>query len=353
MKTIPIPAGKPYEVLIDSGLLGRAGEKIREVCPRAEKAFLVADDRVAGLYLERVRASLAAAGFRTDSFVFPHGEKQKSVETWHQLLEKMCEAKWTRSDVLVALGGGVTGDLGGFAAASYQRGIDYIQIPTTLLAMVDSSVGGKTAVNLAAGKNQVGAFYQPKRVLCDPETLRTLPGEEYLCGCAEIIKYAMIGSEPFFRALKKKPVSDQVEDVISTCVEMKRDYVAQDEFDTGLRMMLNFGHTFGHACEACSGFSIRHGQGVAIGMAIMARAAARKGILALEDRDALIGLIRQYGLPAEAFWPERDMLDACLADKKMNGSSISIVIPERIGACRIRKIPASELAEWLRLGKKD
>lgn len=353
MKTIPIPVGRPYDVLIGSGLLGRAGEKIREVCPRAEKAFLVADDRVAELYMEKVRASLAAAGFRTGRFVFPHGERQKTVETWHQLLEKMCEEKWNRGDVLVALGGGVTGDLGGFAAASYQRGIDYIQIPTTLLAMVDSSVGGKTAVNLAAGKNQVGAFYQPKRVLCDPEALRTLPGEEYLCGCAEIIKYAMIGSEPFFHVLKEKPVSDQVEEVISTCVEMKRDYVTKDEFDTGLRMMLNFGHTFGHACEACSGFSIRHGQGVAIGMAIMARAAARKGMLAPEDRDALIGLIRQYGLPTEAFWPEEEMLEACLADKKMNGSSISLVVPERIGICRIRKIPASELAEWLRQGMRD
>lgn len=350
MNKIHIPAGKPYDVLIGRGLLAEAGERIREVCPGAEKAFLIADDRVAELYGERVTESLKAAGLFPVPFSFPHGEAHKTVATWSEALEAMCAARITRGDVLVALGGGVTGDLGGFAAAAYQRGIDYIQIPTTLLAMVDSSVGGKTAVDLKGGKNQAGAFYQPRAVLCDPDTLETLPEEEYRCGCAEIIKYGMIGSGELFRSLGKTPVRDQVERVIAACVEMKRDYVMQDEFDTGLRMMLNFGHTFGHACEACSGFSILHGQGVAIGMAIMARAAAARGILRAEDRDALIGLIRAYGLPTEASWPAERMLEACLTDKKALGSSIRIVVPVRIGECRIEKIPSAQLGDWLREG---
>ena len=346
MKKIHIPAGKPYDVLIQRGLLREAGARIREVCPKTEKAFLLTDDHVAPLYADQVMDSLTEAGMKPVNLTFPHGEENKTIETWHLALDRMCEARLTRSDVLVALGGGVVGDLGGFAAACYQRGIDYVQIPTTLLAMVDSSVGGKTAVDLEGGKNQVGAFYQPKVVLCDPDALKTLPEEEYRCGCAEIIKYGMIGSAEFFRT----PVKDQLEAVITTCVEMKRDYVLQDEFDLGLRMMLNFGHTFGHACEACSHFSILHGQGVAIGMAIMSRAAAAQGILSAEDRDALIDLIRQYGLPTEASWPAKDMLEACLSDKKATGSAIRIIVPERIGTCRIQRIPTEELARWLALG---
>ena len=350
MRTIHIPAGKPYDVLTGRGLTAETGFRVKEVCPKAEKVFVVTDDRVGPLYAELVIRSLREAGFQTGCFVFPHGEQHKTVETWHRVLDTLCAERLTRSDALIALGGGVVGDLAGFAASAYQRGIDYIQIPTTLLAMVDSSVGGKTAVDLAGGKNQVGAFYQPKTVLCDPDTLSTLPEEEYRCGCAEIIKYGMIGSRDFFDSLATTPVRDQLEQVITACVEMKRDYVMQDEFDLGLRMMLNFGHTFGHACEACSGFSILHGQGVAIGMAIMARAAASQGILPEADRDALISLIRKYGLPTEAEWPAEEMMKACLSDKKTTGTHIRIVVPEEIGKCRIRTIPTEELGRWLRMG---
>ena len=353
MNTIHIPTGKPYDVLIGRGLLSEAGSRVREVCPKAEKAFVLSDDRVAPLYADQVVQSLRLAGFQSASHFFPHGEQHKTVETWHAVLDVLCENRLTRGDVLIALGGGVVGDLGGFAASAFQRGMNYIQIPTTLLAMVDSSVGGKTAVDLAGGKNQVGAFYQPRLVLCDPETLSTLPEEEYRCGCAEIIKYGVIGSRPFFGSLAETPVKDQLERVIAACVEMKRDYVMQDEFDLGLRMMLNFGHTFGHACETCSGFSILHGQGVAIGMAIMARSSAAQGILSAGDRDAIIALIRQYGLPTESEWPADRMLAACLSDKKSTGSGISIVIPEEIGRCRIQKIPTEELAKWLRLGTEQ
>ena len=350
MKTVNIPTSKPYDVIIERDSLRQAGRLIRNVCPKAQTACIVTDDNVAPLYEQKLAIALGNAGFHVESIIIPHGEEHKTVEIWHRVQEELCTARMTRTDVLITLGGGVTGDLGGFAAATYQRGIDYVQIPTTLLAMVDSSVGGKTAVDLAGGKNQVGAFWQPRMVICDPDTLDTLPGEEFRCGCAEIIKYAMIGSTDLFLSLQKLPVQRQTEQVISACVEMKRNYVLEDEFDRGLRMKLNFGHTFGHACEACSHFSILHGQGVAMGMAIMARSSCAQGILLEEDRDALISLISQYGLPTDAFWVADELAKACLADKKVTGDRIHIVVPEKIGSCRIDTIPAGDLIHWLHQG---
>ena len=346
MKIIHIDASSPYDVLISSGLLDCAGEHIRAVSDAAS-AVLVTDDRVDSLYSGRVETSLRSAGFHTYKYVFPHGEESKNISTWADLLEFCCSVHLTRSDLMVALGGGVTGDLTGFAAATYQRGIPYVQIPTSLLAMVDSSVGGKTAVDLSGGKNMAGCFYQPALVLCDPDALSTLPEEEYRCGCAEIIKYAMIGSFSFFRQLYARPVREQFEDVIQTCVEMKRRFVLEDEFDKGLRMMLNFGHTFGHAAEACSRFTILHGQGVSIGMSIMARAACEKSFFSPEDRDALINLLHRYDLPTEAKWSAEEMAAAALSDKKSAGGSVRIIVPERIGSCRIEKIPSADLLSWL------
>ncbi len=348
-ETIHIPASTPYDVVISRGLLAESGQRIRSLS-KASSAVIVSDDTVFSLYGEQVRSSLEAAGFRVGSFVFPHGEAHKTVSTWKDCLEALISFRLTRSDLLVALGGGVVGDLAGFAAACYQRGIPFVQIPTTLLAMVDSSVGGKTAVDLDHGKNMVGAFHQPALVLCDPDTLSTLPEEEYRCGCAEIIKYAVLGSRPFFDQLKNTPVRDQYESVIRTCVEMKRDFVMEDEFDTGLRMKLNLGHTFGHAAEACSRFSILHGQGVAIGMAVIARAACARGLLSGEDRDALLSILGEYGLPREASWSAEDMAAAAASDKKAAGASVRLIVPRSIGLCEIQKVPASDLLLWLRQG---
>lgn len=349
MKKITVSASREYDVLIESGLLPQCGSLIRQISD-ASSAIIVTDDNVDPLYSDAVNSSVRSAGFRVGRFVFPHGEASKNISTWSHLLEYLCAFRLTRSDIIIALGGGVVGDLAGFAAACWQRGIQYVQIPTTLLAMVDSSVGGKTAVDLSEGKNMVGAFHQPSLVICDPDVLSTLPEEEYRCGCAEVIKYGMIGSEPFFRRLEARPVREQAEDVIAACVEMKRRFVLEDEFDTGLRMMLNFGHTFGHAAEACSRFSILHGQGVAIGMCIMARAACARGILSPEDRDALIDLVRLYGLPSESFWPAEQMAAAAASDKKSAGSNVRIIVPESIGRCRIEKIPVSDLKLWLHDG---
>ncbi len=349
MTTVHITASLEYDVLIERGILDRAGELAKPTL-KGRTICIVSDDNVYPIYGERVMKSFEAAGFRTVSFVFPHGEKSKSIKVYTELLEFLLENRFTRSDCLAALGGGVVGDLTGFAAATYQRGIRFIQIPTTLLAMVDSSVGGKTAVNLEHGKNQVGAFYQPSMVICDPDTLKTLPKEQFLCGCGEVIKYAVFGSVEFFERLRERDVEAQLEFVITKSVEMKRDVVAQDERDTGARMILNLGHTVGHAIEACSNFEVLHGQGVAIGMAVISRAANKMGYLSDNDLCAILSLIKQYGLPAETGFSAEELYSAALADKKADDDSITIVVPTEIGHAELKKIPKTELFEWIKAG---
>lgn len=349
MTTVRVHASRDYEVKIAHGLLGEAGAQLRPVT-RAKTAVIVSGEHVFPLYGARLRASLEAAGFRVLAYMHPSGEQHKNLETYGKLLRFLSENQVTRSDVLVALGGGVTGDLTGFAAATYQRGIDFVQIPTTLLAMVDSSVGGKTAVDLPTGKNQVGCFYQPNLVLCDPGVLRTLRSEEFRCGCAEVIKYGVLGNAAFLDELRRTPISEQLEHVIQTCVEMKRDIVAEDEFDRGRRQLLNLGHSFGHAVETCSDFQILHGQAVAIGMAMITRAAVAKGICGGETLEALLSLLRQYGLPTETEISRKALLEAMLSDKKRSGDTMNLIVPEAIGRCRIEKVPVGELPDWLRLG---
>ena len=216
--------------------------------------------------------------------------------------------------------------------------------------MVDSSVGGKTALDLPAGKNLVGTFYQPWLVLCDPDCLQTLPEDIFRDGCAEVIKYAVLGNAPFFDDLSSVPARDQLEHIIETCVRMKRDIVSQDEFDRGTRQLLNLGHTFGHGIEACSGFSVSHGSAVAIGMAMMARAAVSYGLCSAETRDAIVSILWQYGLPTDCDYPAEEMLRTVVHDKKSSGSSINLIVPTQIGSCQIRRTPASELLAWLQAG---
>lgn len=349
MKTVHIPASRQYDVLIGRGLLQSAGAQICGVT-KASAIMIVSDDAVWPLFGETVQRSLEAEGFRVCTFVFPHGESSKNAATYLQLLDALAAQRLTRTDALVALGGGVVGDLTGFAASTYLRGLGFIQIPTTLLAMVDSSVGGKTAIDLPAGKNLAGTFYQPWLVLCDPDCLQTLPENIFRDGCAEVIKYAVLGSAPFFDDLKAVSAHAQLEHIIETCVRMKRDIVSQDEFDCGTRQLLNLGHTFGHGIEACSGFSVSHGSAVAIGMAMMARAAVSYGLCREETCGAIAALLQQYGLPTDCEYPAEEMLCAVVHDKKSSGSSINLIVPTQIGSCQIRKTPASELLAWLQAG---
>ena len=349
MKTGSVHASRSYEIRIGRGLLQGAGEQIRAVTD-AKKVMLVSDDAVWPLYGGAVRRSLETAGLTVCSFVFPHGESSKCACTYLELLDALCAQQLTRKDAIAALGGGVAGDLAGFAASTYLRGIGFIQIPTTLLAMVDSSVGGKTAIDLPAGKNLAGTFYQPWLVLCDPDCLTTLPEDIFRDGCAEVIKYAVLGNAPFFDDLRAGSAHAQLEHIIETCVTMKRDIVAQDEFDRGQRQLLNLGHTFGHGIEACSGFAVSHGSAVAIGMAMIVRSAAQLDLCTAGTRDAVLALLRQYGLPVDCAYPVEQMLGTILHDKKASGGSINLIVPTAIGSCEIRKTPASEISDWLRAG---
>ena len=349
MKTVHIDASKSYDVRIGRGLLDDCGRQIAERV-RCASAAVVADDTVYALYGERVCASLEAAGVRTVCYVFPHGEKSKNLLEYAKILNFLAENRVTRADALIALGGGVTGDLGGFAAATYLRGIPFVQLPTTLLAAVDSSVGGKTAVDLPAGKNLAGAFYQPELVLCDLDTLDSLPREIFLDGCAEVIKYAVLGSRELFALLADVPSGKGLEEVTARCVEMKRDFVQSDELDRGARQMLNLGHTFGHAVEASSRFTLSHGKSVAIGMAMILRAACSRGLCSAETRDAVIALLQRYGLPTECPYPADMLLGALSADKKIFGTRLNLVVPTDIGACRLLPVGVDELSGWLRDG---
>ena len=349
MKTVHIDASKSYDVRIGRGLLDDCGRQIAERV-RCASAAVVADDTVYALYGERVCASLEAAGVRTVCYVFPHGEKSKNLLEYAKILNFLAENRVTRADALIALGGGVTGDLGGFAAATYLRGIPFVQLPTTLLAAVDSSVGGKTAVDLPAGKNLAGAFYQPELVLCDLDTLDSLPREIFLDGCAEVIKYAVLGSRELFALLADIPSGKGLEEVTAQCVEMKRDFVQSDELDRGARQMLNLGHTFGHAVEASSRFTLSHGKSVAIGMAMILRAACSRGLCSAETRDAVIALLQRYGLPTECPYPADMLLGALSADKKIFGTRLNLVVPTDIGACRLLPVGVDELSGWLRDG---
>ena len=349
MKTVHIDASKSYDVRIGRGLLDDCGRQIAERV-RCASAAVVADDTVYALYGERVCASLEAAGVRTVCYVFPHGEKSKNLLEYAKILNFLAENRVTRADALIALGGGVTGDLGGCAAATYLRGIPFVQLPTTLLAAVDSSVGGKTAVNLPAGKNLAGAFYQPELVLCDLDTLDSLPREIFLDGCAEVIKYAVLGSRERFALLADIPSGKGLEEVTARCVEMKRDFVQSDERDRGARQMLNLGHTFGHAVEASSRFTLSHGKSVAIGMAMILRAACSRGLCSAETRDAVIALLQRYGLPTECPYPADMLLGALSADKKIFGTRLNLVVPTDIGACRLLPVGVDELSGWLRDG---
>ncbi|HIT69865.1 MAG TPA: 3-dehydroquinate synthase [Candidatus Aphodomonas merdavium] len=350
MIRIAVPASRSYEVLIAPGLLARLGALCREVCP-SQRAMLVTDSRVAPLYLQKAASSLASAGFCVSTFVFPVGEKNKNGATYLRLLNALARCGLTRSDLLLALGGGVTGDLCGFAAATYMRGIPLVQLPTTLLACVDASVGGKTAIDLAAGKNLAGAFYQPRLVLCDTSLLATLPAGVFACGCAEMIKCAMLGGPALLEAMQAAPIRNRPpEELISACVALKRDLVVQDEFDTGVRRLLNLGHTFGHALERLSGYRMPHGQAVAAGMAIITRAAVRKGICPQECMDALGTLLAQNGLQARAGFRAQALFEAALLDKKRAGDTITLVVPTGIGRCELLEQPVQALCAWAHAG---
>lgn len=349
MRTIHVNASRSYDVSVGSGLLRRAGEIIRSYCPGGVCA-IVTDDTVDALYSAALEESLHAAGLKTVKYVFFHGEQGKNAQNYVELLELLAENQLTRADAIVALGGGVPGDLAGFAAATYLRGIAFVQLPTTLLAAVDSSVGGKTAIDLNAGKNLAGAFYQPHAVLCDTDTLNTLPDAQFRAGCAEVIKYAVLQDDELFNDLMISGTSFPREAVIARCVAHKRDIVAADEFDRGCRQLLNLGHTVGHAIEALSDFEICHGEAVAMGMGVIARASAANGLCSPDCARAVEDILARFDLPSTSPYDAEALQEVMLSDKKRRGDSITLVVLREIGQCTLHTIAASELTNFVKAG---
>jgi 3-dehydroquinate synthase len=351
MRTITVNSSRTYDVVIGAGVLKEAGAIARKKVG-GHSAVIVADDNVAALYGKQLSDALASSGYRSAQYVFPHGESSKNVQTLVSVLNFLAEERLSRSDVVFALGGGVTGDLAGFAAACYMRGTGFIQIPTTLLAAVDSSVGGKTAVNLSSGKNMFGAFYQPNAVLCDVLTFSSLTPEIMSAGCAEVIKYGVIADHALFKSLET-PIHTQLEDIIACCVAIKRDIVTEDEFEAGSRKRLNFGHTIGHAIELLSEYSISHGHAVAAGMAVVTRAAVRMGICEENCLLDILSMLERYELPVNTQYEADVLARVCLSDKKRHGEYLTMVFPTEIGNCVLREVPVGELETVIRLGLED
>ncbi len=343
MKTVTVNASTQYDVKIGPGLLRAVGDEVLAL-GKAETVCIVSDSNVWPLYGSCVENSLTAAGLSAVHFVFHAGEESKNAAVYLELMNFLAENHLTRSDMLIALGGGVVGDLAGFAAATFLRGIRFIQLPTTLLAAVDSSVGGKTAIDLPAGKNLCGAFCQPSLVLCDTDSLSSLPREILLDGCAEVIKYGVLYDEAFFRYLEASGADFDREKVIARCVELKRDVVMEDEFDTGARMKLNLGHTIGHGIEAQSNFTLSHGKSVAIGMAIVARASA------CPDATRIVNCLQKFSLPTTTDYPAAEIYAYTLSDKKRSGSTVRLIVPKRIGCCEIVPTPVESLLSYIQEG---
>ncbi len=337
--------------MIGDDLLRKIG-KLLATFNKGRNVAVISDDITSRLFGEKVRISLENAGYRVFEFSFKNGEDSKNAQTYVEILEFLAKSGLTRADSVVALGGGVVGDIAGFAAASFLRGVDFIQVPTTLLSAVDSSVGGKTAINLSAGKNLAGAFYQPSLVLCDTEIIKNLPSEIFSEGMAEVIKYGAIGSERILE-LCKKGAEENLSELIALCVSMKRDIVMRDEYDTGERQLLNLGHTPAHAIEKLSGFRISHGRAVAIGMVMMACAAEKSGLCEKGVAEELSALCKKYSLPVECPFSARDMARIAMSDKKRGAGEITLVLPEKRGKSILFKVDCGEVEKYFARGSEE
>ena len=343
-----VHTAKPYEILLERGLLSRAGEECAKLFAPGARAMLISDSNVYPLFGEKVAVSLREAGFRVFSCTFPAGEQSKQLSTVEGFYRALAENHFTRSDFVVALGGGVTGDMAGFAAATFLRGIDFVQVPTSLLAQVDSSVGGKTGVDLPFGKNLVGAFHQPRLVLIDPDTLDALPPHFFADGMGEVIKYGCIRDKDLFENLEKQDVKEHLEEVIFRCVDCKRQIVEADALEKGERMLLNFGHTLGHAMEKLRDFQgLSHGEAVGIGMVLISQAGEKAGLTQPGTADRIAALLEKYGLPTKTTDTPAELAAAASLDKKTDGDNLHLILLQSIGEACIHTIPAADLLGFL------
>lgn len=346
MAEVTVNASKKYTIHIGKGLMDRAGSIIREAAG-GKKAAVITDTNVDSIYSHKLIDSLTESGYETVKYVIPAGEENKNLQTLSYILSFMAENHFSRKDIAVALGGGVVGDITGFTAAVYMRGIRYIQVPTTVLAAVDSSVGGKTAVDLPEGKNLAGAFYQPDAVICDTDVFATLPERDYNSGFAEVIKYAMIDDSSIFDMLDY-----DIEHIIRRCVEIKADVVGEDEFESGRRQILNFGHSIGHAYEKLSQYSMLHGEAVACGMMKICEIAEAEGMCSRACAEILEEALMKFGLPVKADYSAAETAEMMKMDKKASADSINLVMPLEPGRVKIVKTELDKLESMLETGDR-
>ena len=343
MKTIRVNVSSPYDVVIERGILKECGKLIGGIT-KSRKTVIITDDVVEALYCNAVEKSLAENGFSFSRFVFPNGEASKNSETLNKIYDFLSQNEITRKDIIIALGGGVTGDMAGYAAATYLRGVDFVQIPTTLLAQIDSSVGGKTAIDIPAGKNLVGAFKQPALVICDSDTLKTLSPEILADGMAEAIKYSMIKDSNLFDKIAERnldTIEEIMDELVYSCIDIKRQVVEADEFEGGERMILNFGHTLGHAVEGFYNYkTYTHGSGVAVGMCYITKKFCNSDIY-----EKLAECVKAYRLPVEVPAKMSELLPFCTKDKKRDMNSISYIVCRKIGVAEICKSTVDEFIE--------
>ena len=341
---INVKASGEYDVIIGSGILPLVGKFVSEVSSPC-KVMVVTDDNVSKLYLDTVVRSLEQSGFSVATTVFKNGENSKNITVYADILNKLAQSEFTRTDLILALGGGVVGDMAGFVAATFLRGIKYVQVPTTLLASVDSSVGGKTAIDLESGKNLVGAFCQPSVVVCDTLTLNSLPESVFRDGLGEIAKYAVL--DPKIYQLIKDGGYD-VQTLIALSVDYKRRIVEEDEFESGNRKLLNLGHTIAHAIEKLSDFKITHGHAVAIGVGVILDLSFKHGFVDEKVYHDLKGVVNKLVGDCPCPFDIEEIASACLVDKKRTGDYIILVTFYGIGDCRFSKVKVAELLEFFK-----
>lgn len=345
MKKFVVSTAQPYEILIGEDILKDAGIYINRVFKPC-RLCIITDSTVNRIYSKTLCESLKNLEYTVSKIVFPNGEHSKNIETYANIMEALAEEGFTRTDGIIALGGGVVGDIAGFAASTYMRGIRYIQIPTTYIAAIDASFGGKTAINLLSGKNLAGTFWQPSLVICDYKTFDTLPESRLQEGVAEAVKNAVVSDASLLKQISEK----NYEYVIERCISIKKSIVEADERDTGLRQLLNFGHTIGHGIEKLSAFSVSHGLAVAKGMVMEAKAAYRSGLTSVDISGELADFLNGFGLDTSVQYTADELYAYALTDKKIMDDRITMVIPESIGKCSLHKMSLKELKSFIEAG---
>lgn len=352
LKNLLIKASSSYNVIIKRGIISILLNQINLVC-NAKKIAIITDSNVASLHLDNILSCISDAGFSVNTVIIPAGEQSKNISTVEKICVELSKNYISKSDLLISLGGGVVSDICGFVASTYLRGVKCIHIPTTLIAQVDASIGGKTAVNLSTGKNSIGTFYHPASVLIDPEFLSTLPASEISCGMAEVIKYALIKNKDLFDTLYN--YSDNIlnesfiDNVIFDCVKIKKNFIEHDEFDENERMLLNFGHTIGHAIEKYFNYSkYSHGQAISIGMLEIIKLGETIGITKSSCFNKVLHILQKYDLPTDLNIPLNQLIDFILLDKKNIDDKLNLVLIKDIGDSYVKSFDTKEIKYLLR-----